>query len=118
MLTFYNGRTAGKDVGALVFIRVDTPHGPIEVAVSFAPDRTVHGVIVTKATVETKPWVMEAIAAGLQECYRGLTENAMPAGETAVRGHTGELATYIAGEVDKGVARALVAYRYFYCVTT
>src|SRR5882672_2402242 len=50
--------------GALEFVRVDTPHGPIEVAVGFTPQGAVRGVVVTKATVEMKPWVLEAVAAG------------------------------------------------------
>lgn len=119
VLTFYTGKTAsGKDAGALLFIRVDSPHGPIEVAASFAPDRTVRGVIVTKATVETKPWVVEALKAGLEERYRGLAESATPGGAAAIKGQAGDLAVYIAGEIDKGVARALVAYHYFYRATT
>jgi hypothetical protein len=68
--------------------------------------------------VETKPWVQEALAAGLEECYRGLAESGTPGGASAVKGKAGELAVYIAGEVDKGVARALVAYHYFYRPTT
>ena len=56
VLTFYVGRTGSAAVGALEFVRVDTPHGPIEVAVGFTPQGTVRGVLVTKATVEMKPW--------------------------------------------------------------
>src|SRR2546426_3021268 len=52
VLTFYGGKTGSTVVGSLEFVRVDTPHGPIEVAVGFTPDGTVRGVIVTKATVE------------------------------------------------------------------
>src|SRR3989442_215321 len=37
VLTFYVGRTGSAAVGALEFVRVDTPHGPIEVAVAFFP---------------------------------------------------------------------------------
>ena len=57
VLTFYRGKAGGTDVGALTFARVDTPHGPIEVAVGFTPQGAVRGVVVTKATVEMKPWV-------------------------------------------------------------
>src|SRR5207245_5743399 len=69
VLTFYVGRAGSAAVGALEFVRVDTPHGPIEVAVGFTPQGTVRGVLVTKATVEMKPWVLEAVGAGLTNHY-------------------------------------------------
>src|SRR5437879_8236697 len=72
VLTFYVGRTGSATVGALEFVRVDTPHGPIEVAVGFTPQGTVRGVLVTKATVEMKPWVLEAVGVGLTNPYRQL----------------------------------------------
>ena len=37
VLTFYNGKAGATVVGALTFARVDTPHGPVEVAVGFTP---------------------------------------------------------------------------------
>jgi hypothetical protein len=100
--------------GALTFVRVDTPHGPLEVAVSFGTDRTVRGVVVTKATVETKPWVVEALAAGLTDGYRGLRATDRPAARAGIKGRAGAMAAYIAQEIDKGVARALAAYGDFY----
>ena len=114
VLTLYTGKAGATAVGALEFVRVDTPHGPIEVAVGFTPQGTVRGVIVTKATVEMKPWVLEAVAAGLTNHYRELKPGEAPGGAAALAGHTGHLAEYIAGEVDKGVARALAAYGTFY----
>src|SRR6266550_7053393 len=116
VLTFYRGTAGATSVGALMFIRVDTPHGPLEVAVGFTPQGAVRGVIVTKATVEMKPWVLEAVGAGLVERYRALKPGDVPAGAAALAGHVGNLAVYIAGEVDKGVARALAAYGTFYAV--
>jgi hypothetical protein len=114
VLTFYTAKQGGAGVGALVFVRVDTPHGPVEVAVGFDPAGVVRAVAVTKATVETKPWVLEALGAGLTDAYRGLRAGVTPGGAAAVRGKVGQLPAYIAGEVDKGVARALVAYGRFY----
>ena len=113
VLTFYSGRRGTADVGTLTFVRVDTPHGPVEVAVSFGTDRSVRGVVVTKATVETRPWVVEALRAGLTEHYSGLKPADAPAGSAAIKTRVGEMAEYIAQEIDKGVARALVAYRDF-----
>src|SRR6266516_3855988 len=116
VLTLYTGKTGSAVVGALELVRVDTPHGPIEVAVGFTARGSVRGVIVTKATVEMKPWVLEAVGAGLVERYRALKPGDVPAGAAALAGHVGNLAVYIAGEVDKGVARALAAYGTFYAV--
>ena len=114
VLTFYTGKTGSTTVGGLVFVRVDTPHGPLEVAVGFTPQGTVRGVIVTKATVEMKPWVLEAVGAGLADSYRGLKPDATPDGATAIASRAGNLAVYVAREVDKGVARALASYGAFY----
>ncbi len=114
VLVFYGGMAGSTSMGALEFVRVDTPHGPIEVAVGFTPQGAVRGVVVTKATVEMKPWVLEAVAAGLTNHYRELKPGEVPRGAAALAGHTGSLAEYIAGEVDKGVARALAAYGTFY----
>ena len=100
VLVFYGGTAGSTSVGALEFVRVDTPHGPIEVAVGFTPQGAVRGVVVTKATVEMKPWLKPAGDA--------------PAGAAGVAGRAGNLAAYVAGEVDKGVGRALAAYAAFY----
>ena len=114
VLAFYTGKTGSTTVGALEFVRVDTPHGPLEVAVGFTSEGRIRGVIVTKATVEMKPWVLEAVAGGLTERYRDLKPGDTPAGALALAGRAGNLAVFIAGEVDKGVARALAAYGAFY----
>jgi hypothetical protein len=115
VLAFYIGKAGSTPVGSLQFVRVDTPHGPIEVAVGFSPQGAVRGVIVTKATVEMKPWAVEAVAAGLTDHYVGLKPGDAPAGAAALANRGGgSLAQYFAGEVDKGVARALAAYGAFY----
>jgi hypothetical protein len=114
VLRFYTGKHAGAAVGALVFVRVDTPHGPLEVAVGFNTDGTVASVVVTKATVETKPWVLTAVRAGLCEHYKGIRPGAAPKAAEQIRGVAGELPTYMGAQIDKGVQRALVAYADFY----
>jgi hypothetical protein len=113
VLTLYAGARGDAKVAAFLFVRVDTPHGPLEVAVGFEPSGVVRGAIVTKATVETKPWVQDALRAGLAEQYAGLTPDGTPDGATAVRGQVGSLAAYMAEQVDKGVARAVAAQRMF-----
>src|SRR5256885_3681748 len=56
VLTFYVGRTVSAAVGALEFVRVDTPHGPIEVAVGLFPPGTVRRGLLNQATGGIEPW--------------------------------------------------------------
>jgi hypothetical protein len=114
VITFYLGKRADRVEGVLVFMRVDSPHGPMEVAVGFDKAGAIRGVEVTKATVETKPWIMEALRAGLTDQYRGLASTASPAGAAAVKGKVGAMAAYMAELVDRGVTHAGAAYRLFY----
>src|SRR6266853_481176 len=58
--------------------------------------------------------LLEAVAAGLTDHYRGLTPGRAPGGAAGIASRVGNLAVYMAGEVDKGVARALAAYGAFY----
>jgi hypothetical protein len=114
VITFYLGRHADRVEGVLVFMRVDSPHGPLEVAVGFDTAGTIRGVEVTKATVETKPWIVEALRAGLTSQYRGLAVGATPAAAGSVKGKVGTMAEYMAQLVDRGVTHAGAAYRLFY----
>jgi len=114
LLTFYVRRHQSRVTGVLLFVRVDSPHGPMEVAVGFDGAGAIQGVEVTKATVETKPWVVEALRAGLTGSYRGLAVDAAPGGAATVKGRVGSMAVYMAELADKGVAHAGAAYRLFY----
>jgi len=114
VVTFYTGRDGDRVTGALTFVRVDSPHGPVEVAVGFEPHGTIRKVVVTKATVETKPWVLEALRAGLTSSYEGIQAGSTPDGAAVVRNAVGKMPTYMAERVDLGVARALAAYGAFY----
>ena len=111
VLTFYSGHRDAKVVGTFLFIRVDSPHGPVEVMVVFQSDGTVRQVEVTKATVETKAWILEALKAGLLQAYVGLLLDGTPAGADALKGKVGSLPDFMARQVDNGVERALAAYR-------
>ena len=72
-LSFYLGKDgAGKLAGVTLFPQVNTMHGPVEVGLTLKPDGSVASVAVTKATVETKPWVAEAVASGLLQRFQGL----------------------------------------------
>ena len=72
-LSFYLGKMEdGKLRGVVFFPQVNTVHGPIEVGLTMNSDGTVASAVVTKATVETKPWVEEAVAAGLLKRFQGM----------------------------------------------
>ena len=114
VVVFYAGTAGSTAVGALEFVRVDTPHGPIEVAVGFTPQGAVRGVVVTKATVEMKPWIVEALGAGLTNEYRGLAVAQAPSGAEKVKPRVGAMPGYMAELIDKGVMHANAAYRLFY----
>jgi hypothetical protein len=72
-VTFYLGKdAAGKLVGATLFPQVNTMHGPVEVGLTLKPDGSIASVAVTQATVETKPWVEEAVASGFLKRFQGM----------------------------------------------
>ena len=114
VVTFYIGRHQEQVTGVLLFMRVDSPHGPIELAVGYDPRGTVRGVEVTKATVEMKPWIVEALRAGLTNEYRGLAVGQAPSGAEKVKPQIGAMPGYMAELIDKGVMHANAAYRLFY----
>ncbi|MGH7614206.1 MAG: hypothetical protein ACREMW_09250 [Gemmatimonadales bacterium] len=108
-----------------MFMRVDTPHGPIEVAVGFNPRGAIAQVVVTKGTVESKAWLLEAVRSRALDGYAGLTPAAveaqnlthapaLPGGMGTYRGKVGRMAAYMLEQIGKGVGRALVAYGWFY----
>jgi len=114
VVTFYVGKHQDQTTGALIFMRVDCQHGPIELAIGYEPGGTVRGVEVTKATVEMKPWILEALRAGLESEYRGLAVTQTPNAAEQVKPKIGAMPGYMAELIDKGVMHANAAYRLFY----
>ena len=114
VVTFYLGKRQNQVTGVLLFMRVDCQHGPLELAIGFDPKGTIRGVEVTKATVEMKPWVLEALRAGLTDVYKGLDPSEKPTGADKVKPHIGAMPGYMAELIDKGVMHAAAAYRLFY----
>src|SRR5256714_2826446 len=55
VLVFYGGTAGSTSVGALEFVRVDTPHGPIEVAGGFPPPGARRGGVGPTGTPGRKP---------------------------------------------------------------
>ena len=114
VVTFYIGKHQDQATGALIFMRVDCQHGPIELAVGYDTRGTIRGVEVTKATVEMKPWIVEALRAGLTNEYRGLAVAQAPSGAAKVKPNIGAMPGYMAELIDKGVMHANAAYQLFY----
>jgi hypothetical protein len=72
-LSFYLGKNGdGKLVGVTLFPQVNTMHGPIEMGLTLRSDGSIASAVVTKATVETKPWVEEAVATGFLKRFQGM----------------------------------------------
>jgi hypothetical protein len=114
---FYYGQDAGGSVeGVVLFAQDNTQHGPLEVGLSFGPDGVVTHAVVTKATVETKPWVQAAIEAGLMKRFQGMHPGDDP--DAALKGLSkedlGEMPYYMAGVAAAAVKRGLVLYRVLY----
>ena len=114
VVTFYLAKKQDQVTGVLVFMRVDCQHGPIELAIGYDARGTVRAVEVTKATVEMKPWIVEALRAGLTNEYRGLAVAEPPSGAEKVKPHVGSMPGYMAELIDKGVMHSDAAYRLFY----
>jgi hypothetical protein len=110
---FYLGQTGGATVGVVLFQQLDTPHGPIEVGLAFGPDGRVRHTNVTTATVETKPWVQQAIASGLMDRFTGLR-----AGDETRKAVDGlkldGMPEYMAELVATAVGRGMVLYSVLY----
>lgn len=108
---FFLGQNGGKTVGVALFQQVDTPHGPLEVGLTFGPDGRIAHAVVTTATVETKPWVLEAVGAGLMEGFTGMREGDDPRKALdRIRGKVGGMPEYTAELVATAVGRGMVLY--------
>ena len=112
-LSFYLGKTEeGNLKGVVLFPQVNTMHGPIEVGLTINPDGTVASAVVTKATVETKPWVEEAVAAGLLTRFRGMRSGDDVNGALGQLspGQVGQMPYWEAGVIAAAVHQGLVLY--------
>lgn len=114
---FYVGRdTDGQVLGVVLFPQVNTRHGPLEVGMTVAPGGRVTKVVVTKATVETKPWIQKAMETGFLEEFEGA-----PAGDASPRalarlqsGQTGRMPEWMGEVAIQAVERGAVLYRTLY----
>ncbi len=114
---FYYGKDASGNVtGVVLFPQVNNQHGPLEVGLSMTPDGAIREAVVTKATVETKPWVLAATKTGLMKRFEGMRpgDDPMSALDAASASELGEMPTYMAKVTAKAVARGLVLYHVLY----
>jgi len=113
---FYLGQgDGGAAVGVVLFQQVDTPHGPLEVGLTFKPDGSIARAMVTTATVETKPWVQEAIGTGLMDKFTGMKQGDDPAKALGgVQGKLGGMPQYMAELIATAVARGMTMYGTLY----
>jgi hypothetical protein len=110
---FYLGKRANGDLAGVVFFpQVNTTHGPIEVGLTMNPDGTIAGAVVTKATVETKPWVEEAVATGLLDRFRGMRygDKVESALDAAAPDGMGSMSNWEAEVITTAVHHGLVLY--------
>lgn len=116
-MSFYYGTASDGSVsGVVLFPQVNTQHGPLEIGLVLRPDGTIGGVQVTKATVETKPWMQTAIDTGFLDAFVGMGPMSDP--RTALgsvdKSMIGEMPYYMAGLVVENVTRGLVLYQTLY----
>ncbi len=106
---FFAGLDAsGRTIGTVLFPQLDTQHGPIEVGVAIGPDGAVTNVMVTRATVEMKPWVLDAERSGVLGHLVGLKEGPPKAISDGV---LGGMPGYMADLIAKATYQALALYQ-------
>jgi hypothetical protein len=112
-LRFYLGKTEdGTLAGVVLFPQVNTIHGPVEVGLTLGPDGSIISAVVTKATVETRPWVEEAAAAGLMKRFQGMRygDDLKRALEPLSPGQIGQMPYFEAQVIAGTVRQGLVLY--------
>jgi hypothetical protein len=112
-LRFYLGKTEdGALAGVVLFPQVNTMHGPIEVGLTLGPDGSIISAVATKATVETRPWVEEAAAAGLMKRFQGMRygDDVKRALEPLSPGQMGQMPYFEAQVIAATVRQGLVLY--------
>ncbi len=111
-LKFFYGKNAGGSlVGTVLFVKMVTAHGPIEVGVAFTPGGVVSNVAVTKATTETKPWIEAAENAGLKKDLVGISANTTTSPlKNVSKSSIGAMPYFAAEVIATAVLRATVYY--------
>jgi hypothetical protein len=108
---FYGEDDSNNFVGSVLFNQVNTIHGPVEVGIVFTPGGDISEVVVTKATVETEPWVKTAISFGLMKNFIGLRARSMwnPL-KSVSKSRMGDMPYFMAQAITAAVMRGVVYY--------
>jgi hypothetical protein len=111
-MKFYLGKDARSELQGVVFFpQVNTVHGPLEVGMTMAPDGSIADVAVTVATVETKPWVEEAMRTGLLQRFKGMRTGDQVAGALdGMKDQLGAMQYFEAEVIATAVHHGLVLY--------
>ena len=111
---FYYGTDEARVMtGVMLFPEVNTQHGPLEVGLALDPKGTVLKVILTKATVETKPWVEAMVKSGYLDHFTGLHvgDDAKQVLAHASKKELGAMPYWTAEIATLAVQRGLVLYQ-------
>jgi len=118
---FFLGRDDGdRVIGVVLFPQSNTQHGPLEVGLTMTPDGRIARVVATKATVETKPWVLRAVRSGFLDAFVGMRHGDDPAKalEGLSRDDLGAMPYYFAQVTVDAVKRGLAVYDALYAGST
>lgn len=103
----YVGRDAdGTLVGSVVFLWQSSQHGPLGLAVAFAPDATVRRATVTDVGTEPLNWVRPLLDAGTIDGLDGLRADQEPDPAAIAPAARGAMSRYYAEVIARGVERA------------
>jgi len=114
---FFIGKDAqGAVTGVVLFPQVNTSqHGPVEVGLTIGPDGKVARAIVTKATVETKPWVEEVIKSGYLSAFEGLpVSGPVDVTDRIPRDRLSAMPVYMGQVINQAVNEGVALYRVLY----
>ena len=113
---YYGTNSDGRVVGVVLFPQANSQHGPVEVGLTLDGGGMVTSAVVTKATAETRPWVTEAVGAGLMEGFVGMRHGDDPqrALDGLSSGELGSMPFYLAEITAEAVKRGLILYDALY----
>jgi hypothetical protein len=114
---FFVGKDAkGEAVGVVLFPQANTSqHGPIEVGVTIGADGQIAKAVVTKATVETKPWVQEVIRSGFLGSFDKVpAEGPVDRRSQLDQAKLSSMPSYMGEVVNQAVNQGIVLYHVLY----
>ncbi|MFQ5675660.1 MAG: hypothetical protein ACE5G1_07175 [bacterium] len=107
---FYYGKDSdGNTIGDVLFVTVNSKHGPFTLAVGFSPQNTVTRVILTDIPVEPLSWVRKLLQKNFLDNFAGKPESDLAEViNTISKKDVGAMPHYYAKIIIRGVERALL----------